>query len=551
MVHRETWLAAIAVLVDVAQSTTFCSQLLFGWAISNSTEVIINIAAQVEGGTTFVGNTTGILATSPTHRPLSYNLRLPDLPAHCRVAAQFNTSSDSTVNFEIWMPDISQWNGRFLAVGNGGWAGASQLKDFATMSTNGGHNSTSDDGTWFQYPEQSIDYGHRAMHLSVVHAKTILSHYYGVVASWAYYMGCSTGGRQGFAEVQRYPDDFDGALVGSPVIWQTHEEAYEDWAGIGFYPNTLDTFISTTQWSKIHEEALHQCDHIDGVRDGIISDPPSCNFVPETLLCKGNESDADSCLTAPQLANLKRLYGDWVETNNTLVWPGVPLGAELTGIQYYTNAEIGGGYGLDFYRYAILNDTQFQSTDITYEDVLTAEKINSYGGISDAFDPDLSAFEARGGKILHYHGWQDSVVNTPISILYYNKVMSHFADAAGTGPRVSVPDFYRLFMVPGLGHCSGGDGAWALGTSGQLMPPLQNDTLHSALLALVQWTEGGKAPEVLVGTRYVNETTEGDQALDLTVDFTRPSCRWPSVPKFRGGNVNNASHWICPPNILD
>lgn len=235
--------------------------------------------------------------------------------------------------------------------------------------------------------------------------------------------------------------------------------------------------------------------------------------------------------------------------NNTLVWPGVPVGSELTGLMAYTNADVGGGYGLDFYRYGILNDTSFVSTDITYKDVQIAEKIDSYGGISDAFSPNLSAFHTHGGKILHYHGGQDSIVNTGVSPIYYDNVLSFFASLDGQN-QIEVPDFYRLFMVPGLGHCDGGDGAWVIGATGTFLPTAKNDTAHSALLALIAWREEGMAPEALVGTKYANETVVDDTPVDLTIDFTRPSCLWPSIPEYRGGDMSQASSWKCPNPLL-
>ncbi|KAF1997430.1 tannase and feruloyl esterase, partial [Amniculicola lignicola CBS 123094] len=463
----------------------------------------------------------------------------------CRIAAQFNTSSNSTAVFELWLPLSSNWNSRFLTVGNGGWAGAVNYPDvgrglklnFASMSTNTGHNSSGGDGTWFQYQEQSFDFGYRALHLSVEYSKQIISAYYSTQQSYSYYWGCSTGGRQGFVEVQRFPNDFDGALIGDPVIWQTHEEAWEDYAGIGFYPNTSETFISVEQWDAIHEEALSQCDGIDGVLDGLISNPERCNFVPDTLLCQSTKANSTSCLTPLQLGNLKRLYGGWIE-NNTVVWPGVPVGSELQGLLYYTNAEVAGSYGLDYYRYAILNDSTWNSTAITIEDVKIAEQVETYGALASAYDPDLTAFHAKGGKILHYHGWQDSVVNTGISSMYYTNVLAHFA-SLGNATAVKVPDFYRLFMIPEMGHCQGGDGPWVIGAAGQPLESPSNDTMHNALLALVDWTEGGSAPEKIVATKYVNETTGGEVA------YQRPICLWPEAPVFLGGDATKETSWEC------
>lgn len=330
-------------------------------------------------------------------------------------------------------------------------------------------------------------------------------------------------------------------------------EAWENYVSKYQYPNTLETFISVDQWTTINTEVLNQCDALDGLIDGIISDSRRCHFVPEALLCSVGTSNS-SCLTPPQIMNLKTLYAGWTDVNATLVFPGIPLGSELTGIQYYTNSATPGGFGADFYAFAITNDTNFDPTTITYADVQLADKINTYGAISDAFDPDIRAFKSKGGKIIHYHGEADSINNAFISPLYYGKVLDFFAGlpANDTASNNKVSDFYRLFSIPGMGHCSGGPGAWAVGAPNQVLPSLNNDTEHNALQALVKWTEAptesaaAAAPTVLIGTKYLNETTVGNVALDLTVKMTRPNCLWPHIPYYTSGDANNASSWVCP-----
>ncbi|KIV92327.1 hypothetical protein PV10_06779 [Exophiala mesophila] len=516
--------------------------------LETAPNVRIDIAELVPAGSNFTGNTTNPSA----------NINLTNLPAHCRVSAWFNTAVNNTVNFEVWLPVANEWNARLLTFGNGGWGGNVVYPDisrglkqgFASMSCDTGHRAPSSDGVMFSDQEASIDFGHRALHLSVGHAKQIVNAFYEEPASWSYYSGCSTGGRQGFAEVQRYPDDFDGALIGAPVIWQTHLQAWENYVTIGQYPNTSDTFISTEQWTAIHNEAVRQCDTTDGLKDGLISDPTRCYFHPETLLCNKASTNLSACLTPPQLANLKTKYDPWVDTNNTLVYPGMSVGSELGGIQRYTNAPVGGGYGLSFFQYAILNDTSFTSTDITFADVQTAELINSYGAIEDAFSPNLTSFRDHGGKILHYHGWQDSVAPSAISPLYYSNVLDFFSEHENATSE-DVSSFYRLFMVPGLQHCSSGDGAWVLGSASQVIDPPQNNSLHNALLALVEWTETDSAPDMLVGTRYTNVTRIGDTLIDDTVAYTRPICQWPALAEFQGDDKNNASNWVCPPSVFE
>lgn len=281
---------------------------------------------QLQSGSSFTGNST----------ETSYNVKQIDLPALCRTAFNVHTSTNSSAYAEVWLPD--DWNGRFIAVGNGGFAGGVNYPDvawavkkgFAAMSTNTGHNSGQLDGTWLLNPEQEIDWGHRALHLTTVAAKQIVEKYYTSAPSFSYYAGCSTGGRQGLNAAERYPKDYDGVLVGSAIPWQTHTSGWQTYVALLQFPNNRSSYIPASMWTTIHAEVLRQCDEIDGVKDSIIMDPSKCSFHPETLLCGKSTANASACLNPDQLLNLKRMYLPWLDSQSNLINPGISPSGEIS-----------------------------------------------------------------------------------------------------------------------------------------------------------------------------------------------------------------------------
>ncbi|KAK8050529.1 tannase and feruloyl esterase [Apiospora phragmitis] len=347
------------------------------------------------------------------------------------------------------------------------------------MSTDTGHNSSSGTAAWMLHePERAIDWVHRALHLSVMAAKQVVAAYYypttqtGPHHSYSYYAGCSTGGRQGLAALQRYPADFDGVLAGSAIPWQTHTSAWHTYAALLQYPASRSTFIPADLWASLVAPAvLEQYDAaLDGVADGVIMDPSRCAFRPEVLLCgksgggKANATSGD-CLTRDQVLNLKRLDGQ-------LINPGISPSGEAGFASLMNSAEP--LFGPEFYRNAVYNDTDWDWRTMSAASVAFADAVNPGG--ANAYDPDLRPFEAHGGKVLHYHGYADPLIPS--------------LNARIVGRAGDVDKFYWLFMVPGIGHCSGGVGAWALDGAGQGGFPLQvNGSSHSLLSSLVDWVE--------------------------------------------------------------
>src|SRR5579862_9314821 len=262
-----------------------------------------------------------------------YGNAIDKLPAFCRVAGVIRPTSDSYIRFEVWLPS-SGWNGKFLGVGNGGFAGAigfnsmgADLKrGYATAGTDTGHEADGEDASWaYHHPQKVIDFGYRALHLTAVNAKSLVQAFYGEPARHSYFDSCSDGGREALMEAQRFPADFDGILAGAPANFWTHLLA----AGVDI-AKTIYTdpagYISSTKIPAVAAAVLAACDAQDGVKDGIINDPAKCHFDPATLLCK--DRDSRGCLTAPQVASLKKLYGGGQNSHGAPIFPGYAPGAE-------------------------------------------------------------------------------------------------------------------------------------------------------------------------------------------------------------------------------
>jgi feruloyl esterase len=271
--------------------------------------------------------------------------------------------------------------------------------------------------------------------------------------------------------------------------------------------------------------------------------PSQCNVHFETLLCGKKTANSSSCLTSDQLLNLNRMYKPWQDNKSNLISPGISPGGEL-GFTILMNGPEP-TFGPTFYSEAIFNNTNWPFETMNVSDARLAEFINPGG--CDAWNPDMRPFEDAGGKLIHYHGYADPLIPTLNAGQFYDLVTSFYEDV---GRAADVEDFYRLFTVPGMGHCSGGVGAWVVdGASQGGIIPQEEDPSHSMILSLLKWVEGsgkgktastGKAPEMVIGTKYVNDTAS------LGIEFQRPVCRWPTVAKFVGGNEKLAKNWVCP-----
>jgi feruloyl esterase len=446
------------------------------------------------------------------------------LPAFCRVEAVARPTSDSEIKFEVWIPTAEAWNGKFEGVGNGGYSGtisypamATALRrGYATASTDTGH--AGDDMKFGQgHPEKIVDWAYRAIHVMTDAAKLIVRNHAGRFPERAYFNGCSSGGHQALSEAQRYPDDYDGIIAGDPA----HNRVRQTFAFLHSWTVTHQKdgspILPTTKLSMLTKAVVESCDGLDGLRDGIVDDPRRCHFDPARLQCRAGADDA-SCLTAPQVEAVRKMYeGLKNPRTGEQIFTGWPRGSESFGdnaIQSWRQ------YVMDpaepmrvgFFRYFLFHDPNWDWRTIDWDrDLAYAEQKL---GFMSAVEKDLTPFKKRGGKLLMYTGWADPVVPAQDTVAYYDAVVKTMGGLDKTR------DFYRFFIAPGMGHCSGGPG------------PNQFDTLAG----LEQWVEKGVAPDRLIASHVANGK----------VDRTRPLCLYPQVARWKGtGSTDDAANFMC------
>ena len=461
-------------------------------------------------------------------------------PEFCRVVGV----TSPAVNFEVWLP-LSNWNGKYNGVGNGGMAGvisygamaAALNRGYATASTDTGHDQSGGlfDASWASgRPDLIEDFGHRGLHVTTVNAKTITERFYNSAPSYSYYTGCSKGGQMGLMEAQRYPDDFDGIIAGNPANdWTRFYAGAHLWYSLAMLEDE-EAWIPRSKLPAFGNAVNAACDIIDGIEDGILQNPLACNFEPATIQCPIG-IDNESCLTPKQVSAVEKIWSGVTTSAGELIYPGLVPGGEadpggwgrwVTGAEPFTSLHWLGGEG--FFRWFVFDDPEwdFQSFDFNTDLDYALEKV---GAAVDSNNPDLRNLRDNGSKLIVYHGWSDPDISPVASINYFESVVDLVADDM-RAPNYetalkSTQNFFRLFMVPGMGHCSGGPG------------PDQFDTLS----ALENWVENGIAPDSLKATKIVN----GE------ITRSRPLCVYPEVANYSGsGSTNNAENFYCavPPD---
>ena len=433
-----------------------------------------------------------------------------NLPEFCRVMALSRPVNDSEIHFEIWLPPVANWNRKFEGTGNGGFSGSLSYgamanalnRGYATAGSDTGHQA--DDLKFgVGHPEKINDWAYRAVHLMTETAKLIVRNYYGRLPQYSYFTGCSTGGQQALTEAQRFPADYDGIIAGDPGNNRIHLMAGAMWSLEAARPLTAEKLPLITK------AAIASCDAVDGVTDGVIDDPRRCAFDPGALLCKGD--DNSSCLTAPQVEAVRKIYrGARNPRTGERIFAGWTLGTETTWTTYFVGPTE--PRRNEFWKLWVFNNPDWDwrtfdfDRDLAYADTKMA--------VVNSMDADLRPFKERNGKLLVYHGWADGNVPAADAIGYYENVERVM------GGSDSTIDFFRLFLVPGMGHCSGGDG------------PNTFDTIG----ALEQWVEHGKAPERIIASKISNGVT----------NRTRPLCPYPRIARWKGsGSTFDAANFVC------
>ena len=518
-----------------------------------STTLILSLSACNKSGDQQASKNTN----KPTS-PVCAKESLPQLPdvtittvtketapaPHCKVSGVIGPE----INFELLLPE--KWNGKFVMGGGGGFAGSiinaandfysALQKGYATVGTDTGHKGNGLDASWaYNHLERLENFGHQAVHRTAVNSKVLIEGYYGQDIKRNYFLGCSRGGGQALMEAQRYPEDFEGIVAMSPAYNWTHEMGAR-WIHIAqrMYPDPTQiktAVIGPDALKLIGDAVMTQCDALDGIKDGILNDPRQCDFDVSRLECGKGESE--NCLSPQQVEAAKAIYDEFEIGGQVLPgtpvgaeWPGSPLGWEMwltggyepgeeldfhEGIDHQISAPaVPNGtwaFGTGIFRYFLYNDPDWNYAGYDFKDF--AEKAARVARTLNADNPDLSAFRARGGKLIIDNSWMDGSMSAYGTINYYESVLKHDATA-----RKEV----RLFLRPGVVHCRLGPG------------PDFTDYLD----AIDEWVESGEAPEQLPAYYRGPDhqpTNEG-----------RILCAYPKVAKYDGkGNTRDAASFSC------
>lgn len=448
----------------------------------------------------------------------------------CRVAGVARPTNDSNVNFEIWLPSPSKWNGKLYSSAGGSALGAILLtalqngveRGYASMSDDRGHADRDDkgstftaDGSWAPgHPQKIIDWGYRAQHVSTVATRNIVAAYYGKPVQHAYFESCSTGGQQALMEAERFPDDFDGIIAAAPAVRFTHAITTLLWAGMPARLNPANA-ISTDKLALLHKAVVNACDALDGVKDGLISQPFACTFDPGNLQCKSG--DAPSCLTSEQVQTARKMYAGPTRPNGENISPGYLPGSELGWSPHMTGGP--GSMSADFFRYWIYENKDYDSQVFDFDKDWVRVNEKSVAGHTMAeivnTHRNLDVYRQRGGKVLLWIGGSDAAASPGAAASYYDTVASH-------SDQGNVDDVLRMYVAPGVSHCGGGEG------------PDKFDMLGT----LEDWVERARMPDRIIATKL---------ASDGSTARTLPLCPYPQFAQYRVGDVNRAESFVCAP----
>jgi hypothetical protein len=457
-------------------------------------------------------------------------------PAHCEVQAYVAPN----VGFELRLP-ARDWNGKFAQVGCGGFCGgifptacdAVLARGYACLASDLGHRSTALDATWaYGNLQAEIDFAYRATHVVTLAGKAITGRFFGEGPQRAYFLGCSTGGRQGMVEAQRFPSDYDGIVSGAPVINETGDGMALLWNVLSLHGRDGKPLLRPAQLQRVHAAAIARCDLDDGVADGLIGDPRRCAFDPGELLCAAGTSG--DCLSPAQADAVRRVYaGPSDSKGRRLYTGGAPPGSELNWIGNYVALDGGRStydrFMTDLFRYmAFMPDPGPTWTPERFDWDRDPRRLDLMESLYSGSNPDLRRFKARGGKLLAYQGWADQSV-LPLNVIDYYETAEKTM-----GGRAATQEFFRLFMIPGMNHCVGGEGAHAV----------------DYLSYLEAWVERGQAPDMMRAAHPKPEVATrpqyGAPALGADeVEFTRPLYPYPLQPKYRGkGDARDAASYL-------
>ncbi|MFY0571987.1 tannase/feruloyl esterase family alpha/beta hydrolase [Archangium lansingense] len=441
------------------------------------------------------------------------------LPEYCKVQGALEPS----LNFEVRLP--TDWNEKTVFAGGGGFDGSIPsgdiytAKGYASIASDGGHTGNALDGSFALDPVKLEDFAQLSTHRVLPVAKAIIQERYGKSSAKTYFEGCSNGGREALIEAQRWPEDFDGIIARAPAynfvelmlaFNRNHRQLSKPGAGL---PNV--------KLGILGKAVLDTCDAKDGLADGIISHPAACEFDPAALRCTG--PDNMGCLTAEQEASVRTLYSPMV-LNGEVINPGWPFGGEAdpegwsAWITGNDNASLTGGglFGAGLIKFFITKNPDYDPLAFNPDEWLP--EINAASTLVSANSADLGRFQARGGKLILWHGGTDAAISQHGTAAYYERLVT------AAGGQAAADTFVEYFPAPGVNHCFGGAGADAV----------------DLLTALENWVEKGVAPSQanLVATKLNAETGQSV--------FSRPLCKYPQYPRYNGtGAATSAASFTC------
>jgi hypothetical protein len=470
------------------------------------------------------------LQEAPLHITSATEVRDAPPAGYCRVQGYV----EPKVSFEVRLP-LSGWTQRYLQTGCGGLCGnlnvrvsnadgcgPAQRGELAVASTDMGHRSG--DGVWQEDPQKRIDFAYRGVHVTALAAKALIEKFYGQKPRYSYFAGCSDGGREALMEAQRFPADFNGITAGAPAMnFITQNTFYHGWNARVNTAADGNPILTADKLPILHSAAVAACDELDGLKDGLISEPRACKFDPAVTQCKPGQ-DPGTCLSAAQAETARQIYrGAHDAAGRQLVISGPQPGSELSwrGV-YIPNAPgqrvMSTQISTEVIKYMAFEKNPppgYTLADFRF-DQATFQAIAPMHAIYDATDPDLSAFSKAGGKLILWHGWADPHIS-PLNTIAYYKAMQELMGAG------RVAQFTRLYLFPGGDHCGGGEGPFSV----DLLSPI------------MAWVERGSAPDALVASHL-----PGGGRDRATVDRTRPVYPYPQIARYKGsGNIDEAANF--------
>nr|WP_237686499.1 tannase/feruloyl esterase family alpha/beta hydrolase [Arthrobacter jiangjiafuii] len=442
---------------------------------------------------------------------------------------------------------LQGWTQRYVQTGCGGLCGNTSINfgqaatcplvqdgTVASASTDMGHQGLND-GSWAaENPQAQIDFAYRGVHVTALTAKALIEQFYGQPPAFSYFTGCSDGGREALMEAQRFPDDFDGIAAGAPANNMAVQNTYHHAWNVLANKDAAGNFILLAdKLPLIHTAVLDECDDLDGLADAVLDDPRACDFDPATLICADGQDPAE-CLSPEEAAVVQRLHDGAVDENGRRLEQAISheWGSELAWTLFVPGAQgdtvSSENFALSYLRYlADPNNPRpdFQLADLEFTQEAFWQTMQSSSYMS-ALDPDLSDFRRSGGKLLLWHGWNDHHISPQSTLAYYDAMRDTM------GPR-AVNRFAKLFLFPGVEHCSGGEGP---------------DTFD-VLTPVMAWTESGRTPEVIVASKVVEAADDGGEGsatadgepAEPEVTRTRPVYPYPAVARYNGtGSTDDA-----------